>query len=169
MAMRAIGNKPAQSGFTYLFVLMLIALIGMALALAGTFWQTGVQRARETELLFIGEQYRQAIRSYYLLDPAQPRLPPSIDALLEDSRRPGVARHLRRAYRDPFTGDEFVLIRTPGSQGIVGVHSPSDGHPLKTAGFAPEHEAFAKASRYAEWQFVFNPASQAIASPPPTD
>jgi hypothetical protein len=40
-------GKSAQSGFTYLFVLMLIALIGMGLVAAGTFWSTDVKRARE--------------------------------------------------------------------------------------------------------------------------
>ena len=66
-------GKSAQSGFTYLYVLMLIALIGMGLAAAGTLWRTEAPRAHEAELLFVGAQYRQAIRSYYELDPAQPR------------------------------------------------------------------------------------------------
>ena len=98
---------------------MLIALIGMGLAAAGTLWSTDVKRAREVELLFIGDQYRQAIRSYYELEPNQPRLPQSIDDLLEDHRRPTIVRHLRRAYRDPFTGEAFALIRAPNSQGIT--------------------------------------------------
>lgn len=150
-------GKSAQSGFTYLFVLMLIALIGMGLVAAGTLWSTDVKRAREAELLFIGDQYRQAIRSYYELDPNQPRLPQSIDDLLEDHRRPTLVRHLRRAYRDPFTGEAFALIRAPGTQGISGVHSQSSGHPFKVSGFSVENEAFAQAITYADWQFVFAP------------
>lgn len=149
-------GKPTQSGFTYLFVLMLIALIGMGLAAAGTLWRTDAQRARETELLFIGGQYRQAIRSYYALDPAQPRLPQSIDDLLQDNRRPDIVRHLRRAYRDPLTGGEFALIRTPDTQGIVGVMSQATGRPFKIAGFLPENEAFSDAASYADWRFVFS-------------
>lgn len=150
-------GKSAQSGFTYLFVLMLIALIGMGLVAAGTLWSTDVKRAREAELLFIGNQYRQAIRSYYELDPAQPRFPQSIDELLEDHRRPNVVRHLRRAYRDPFTGEAFALIRIPGTQGITGVHSQSTGHPFKIAGFSTENAAFAEAGTYADWLFIFTP------------
>lgn len=150
-------GKSPQSGFTYLFVLMLIALIGMGLAAAGSLWQTDAQRARETELLFNGNQYRQAIRSYYELDPAQPRLPQSIDDLLEDNRRPETVRHLRRAYRDPLDGGDLTLVHAPDAQGIIGVVSQATGRPFKTAGFPLEDEAFSGARSYAEWRFVFIP------------
>ncbi|MDA8260875.1 MAG: type II secretion system protein [Betaproteobacteria bacterium] len=154
-------GKTAQSGFTYLYVLMLIALIGMGLAAAGTLWRTDAQRTREAELLFIGSQYRQAIHSYYALDPAQPRLPQSIDDLLQDNRRPTIVRHLRRAYRDPLTGGELALIRAPDTQGLVGVMSRATGRPFKIAGFLPEDEAFSGAASYADWRFVFSlPATQ---------
>jgi type II secretory pathway pseudopilin PulG len=148
-------GKSAQSGFTYLFVLMVIALIGMGLAAAGTLWHTESQRERETELLFIGDQYRQAIRSYYELDPAQPRLPQSIDNMLEDDRRPNIVRHLRRAYRDPLTGGVFALIRDPDSRGIIGVYSQASGRPFKTSGFPPADEAFSGATSYAQWRFTY--------------
>ena len=138
-------------------MLMAIALIGVGLAAAGTLWRTESQRARETELLFIGDQYRQAIRSYYTLDPAVPRYPASINELLEDRRRTAIVRHLRRAWRDPMTGRELVLIQTPEGQGIVGVHSASTDAPFKTAGFALADEAFEKKQSYAEWQFVYTP------------
>lgn len=154
------SGKHRQKGFSYLFVLMLIALIGMGLAAAGTVWRTDTQRTREAELLFVGEQYRQAIRSYYELDPAQPRLPQSIDDLLEDPRRPTIVRHLRRAYPDPFTGREFALIRAPDTQGIIGVHSQSTAAPFKTAGFSPQNEAFAMAGSHADWHFVFKAAAE---------
>jgi type II secretory pathway pseudopilin PulG len=149
------AGQSTQSGFAYLFVLMLLALIGMGLAAAGTLWSTEVKREREAELLFIGEQYRQAISSYYEREPGQPRLPQSIDDLLEDRRGIETAHHLRRAYRDPFTGKEFELIRSPDAQGISGVHSPSNGRPLKVSGFSAENGAFAEAATYAGWQFVF--------------
>ncbi len=157
-------GRPAQSGFTYLFVLMLVALVGMGLAAAGTLWGTESRRAREADLLFVGEQYRQAIRSYYELDPAQPRLPQSIDDLLEDNRRAEVVRHLRRAWLDPMTGSELMLIMAPDGQGIVGVYSRATERPFKTAGFTPANEAFSGAASYADWRFVFIPP--ATASPP---
>lgn len=155
--MNATRNGTAQSGFTYLYVLMLIALIGMGLATAGTLWRTDAQRAREAELLFIGNQYRQAIKSYYELDPAQPRLPQSIDNLLEDNRRPNIVRHLRRAYRDPLTGGELALIHTADSRDIVGVVSQATARPFKTTGFLPENAAFFGTASYADWRFFFSP------------
>ncbi|MDP2031420.1 MAG: type II secretion system protein [Thiobacillus sp.] len=150
-----LTGKSAQTGFSYLFVLMLIALIGFGLALAGTLWSTDAQRAREADLLFIGEQYRQAIRSYYELDSAQPRLPQSIDELLEDNRRPNIVRHLRRGYRDPLTRGEFEAIRAPDTNGILGVYSRSTGKPFKQTGFFPEQQTFSKADSYSEWRFEF--------------
>ena len=150
-------GRPAQFGFSYLFVLLAITLVGIGLAAAGTLWRTESQRAREAELLFIGDQYRQAIRSYYTLEPAVPRLPASVDELLEDRRRTAIVRHLRRAWRDPITGDAFVLIQEPDGQGIVGVHSASTAAPFKIAGFALADEAFRGAQSYAEWRFVFKP------------
>ena len=169
-------GKSAQAGFTYLFVLMAITLIGIGLAAAGTLWRTESQRAREAELLFIGDQYRQAIRSYYMLEPALPRLPASIDELLEDRRRTGIVRHLRRAWRDPMTGGEFVLIHTPDGLGIMGVHSASTDAPFKTASFELADEAFTEMRSYTEWRFVFTPpalaatpqlpASSASSTPP---
>ena len=41
------SGKASQRGFAYLFVLMLIATIGLGLAAAGSLWQTDAQRARD--------------------------------------------------------------------------------------------------------------------------
>jgi len=161
-------GKSAQSGFTYLFVLMSIGLIGMGLAAAGTLWKTEAQRERETELLFVGDQYRQAIRSFYERRPGQqpPRLPQSVDELLEDRRDITLVRHLRRAWRDPFTGKPFELIESPDSKGITGVHSQSTRRPFKMAGFSEKDAAFADAKTIADWHFVFIPAA-AVVPPAP--
>jgi type II secretory pathway pseudopilin PulG len=146
-----------QSGFTYLFVLILIALIGLGLGAAGTFWRTDAQRAREADLLFIGNQYRQAIQSYYELDANAPRLPRSIDDLLEDNRRPEPARHLRRAWRDPVTGEAFEPVLAADGVGLSGVASRSTAKPFKQSGFDKRDEAFTRTASYADWQFVYTP------------
>jgi type II secretory pathway pseudopilin PulG len=170
-----------QSGFTYLFVLILIALIGLGLGAAGTLWRTDAQRAREADLLFIGNQYRQAIQSFYELNANAPRLPRSIDELLEDKRQPESSqpvpvRHLRRAWRDPITGDEFVAILAPDGTGLSGVASRSTAAPFKQSGFDPRDAAFNGTASYAEWHFVFTPATQPspaspqpVAATPPTN
>lgn len=148
-----------QRGFTYLFVLMLIGLVGLGLAAAGTVWKTNAQREREAELLFIGMQYRQAIKSYYELEPGQPRLPQSLNDLLEDNRRPEPVRHLRKRWRDPF-GGELQTIHAPDGSGIVGVHSASAQAPYKRSGFPPEYESFVAAKSLADWRFEFQPPAQ---------
>ena len=157
-------GKSRQRGFTYLFVLMLIGLVGLGLAAAGTLWRTEAQREREAELLFIGAQYRQAIKSYYELDPNQPRLPQSIDDLLEDHRRAEPVRHLRRAWRDPF-GGEWQWIPSQDKHGIVGLHSTSTLAPFRTSGFSPPFEGFSTAGSYADWRFVFDAPVQATGTP----
>jgi type II secretory pathway pseudopilin PulG len=158
-------GRLAQRGFSYLFVLMLVAIVGIGLAAAGTLWHTESQRAREAELLFVGNQYRLAIRSYYEFDQSQPRLPQGIDDLLEDRRGAGVVRHLRRAYSDPLTGAPMALIRMPDTQGIVGVHSRATGRPFKTSGFSCEDESLTGADRYTDWRFEYRPPT---AHPPTT-
>ncbi|AAZ97395.1 conserved hypothetical protein [Thiobacillus denitrificans ATCC 25259] len=149
-------GERGQRGFTYLYVLLMIALVSLGLAAAGTVWRTEARRANEAELLFVGAQYRQAIESYYTLDPGLPRLPQSVADLLEDRRRPEPVRHLRRAYRDPITGREMQSIVAEG-EGIVGMMSAAPGRPLKQAGFPPEEQDFSDAESYAEWRFVFVP------------
>lgn len=149
------SGRARQQGFTYLLVLLMVALIGLGLGGAGTLWHTEVRRANEIELLFVGAQYRQAIESYYALDPALPQLPKSVADLLEDRRRSQPVRHLRRAYRDPLTGGDLLLISAGPNEGILGVMSGAPGRPLKRAGFRPEEQAFAGAESYAAWRFVF--------------
>ena len=158
--------KRMSRGFTLVELMVVMAIV--ALARHFILWHIDAQRAREAELLFIGDQYRQAIRSYYELDPAQPHLPQSLDDLLEDNRRPGIVRHLRRAWRDPLTGRPFALIREPDTQGITGVYSPASGQPLRKAGFSVRDEAFVETASYAGWRFVYlPPARPAPAASPP--
>ena len=151
------SGRRGQRGFTYLLVLLMVALIGLGLGTAGTLWRTEARRANEAELLFIGAQYRQAIQSYYTLDPALPRLPKSVADLLEDRRRPQPVRHLRRAYRDPLTGGDLLLIPAGPDDGIIGVMSRAPGRPLKRAGFQRDEQSFTDAETYAGWRFVFVP------------
>ena len=45
--------RRGQSGFGYLLVLLLIALLGIGLGAAGTLWSTESQRVKESDLLYI--------------------------------------------------------------------------------------------------------------------
>jgi type II secretory pathway pseudopilin PulG len=147
-----------QGGFTYAALLLAVAVIGIGLATAGQSWSTAAQREREAELLFIGGEFRDAIRAYYFASPGAQRYPRRLDELLEDERFPSVRRHLRRVYRDPMTGKrDWVLIEAPGG-GIMGVHSRSRGGALKTANFSDANRDLEGKASYADWKFVFQPA-----------
>jgi len=157
---RPVFTSRGDRGFTYLGILIAMALFGVALAATGEVWRTAAQREREQELLFVGNQYRQAFMYYYAGTPAgKPRFPRALEDLVEDNRLPVARRHLRRVYPDPMSGKaEWGLIDAPGG-GIAGVYSRSEAKPLKTGNFAPPDVRFEGAERYSEWKFVFEPRS----------
>ena len=94
-----VCSRSPQRGFTYLGMMLLIFVIGIGFAKAGIVWQTDVQREREKELLFIGEQYAMAIGSYYESTPSGlKQYPASLEDLLRSF--PVVRRHLRKLYLD---------------------------------------------------------------------
>lgn len=148
------SGKAAEAGFTYLGVLLLIAVSGMALGAAGQLWSSQVLREREQELLWVGSQYAQALRSYYRASPGLAQYPQALDELLEDSRFPNLKRHIRRLYPDPITGsDDWGLVRSIDGR-ITGVYSRSQGVPRKQSGFAAQWADFEGLGHYADWQFV---------------
>ena len=54
-----------NAGFTYLWILFLVALMGIGLTVAAEITATAAQRDKEKALLAIGRQFRTAISSYY--------------------------------------------------------------------------------------------------------
>jgi type II secretory pathway pseudopilin PulG len=120
-------GKSSARGFTYLGLLLAVAVIGIGLAVVSEVWATTAHRQRMAELEWVGNQYVQAIGSYYESSPGgTKRFPVSIDDLLEDKRVPFVKRHLRQAYANPMTGkQDWGWIAAPGG-GIRGlrIHAP---------------------------------------------
>jgi type II secretory pathway pseudopilin PulG len=153
-------------GMVLLAVMLFLALASLAAALAAEVWATTLRRERETELLFVGDQYRRAIESYWRATPGRVKtLPLSLDVLLTDDRFPTPVHHLRRLYADPMTGEELVLLRQGGA--IAGVQSGSKDAPLKTANFPVRYQQFEAAQSYEQWQFVFTPPRGAPRAAPP--
>lgn len=151
-------NIPSrEQGFALLFALLMIAILAVGVTGAALVWSTEAKEQRETQLLFVGDQYRDAIRGYYFAIPGHPAYPQQIRDLLSDSRFPQAVRHLRQPYPDPMTGEPMQIIRDPVSRGIMGVYSKAPGAPLKIGRFAPVDESFTGATSYSEWQFVFAP------------
>jgi type II secretory pathway pseudopilin PulG len=153
--------RRSQQGFTYLMVLVCVVVIGLSLAGAATVWTTAARRDREQELLWVGSQFRLAVKRYYEAGPGGVKMyPRSLDDLLEDRRWPEPRRHLRRMYADPITGlVDWQPVLTPDGQ-ILGVNSPATGEPLKHAGFDDAYRSFAEAKSYADWRFVYLPQIQ---------
>jgi type II secretory pathway pseudopilin PulG len=144
----------SQQGFTLLGLLFLVTLLGLLLAAAGTTWHAAMQREKEAQLLFIGDQYRRALASYYRMSPGdENRYPKKLEELLLDPRHPNTVRHLRRLWTDPVGGGDWVLLRDEAG-GIKGLHSPSAATPLKTSGFPKDYAAFEGAGHYMDWVFA---------------
>lgn len=148
----------ACAGFTYLIVLFLVAIVGAGLVAVAQVWHTQVQREKELQLLFVGNQFRQAIGGYYERAPGGVRqFPKTLEDLLKDPRFPNVQRHLRQVYLDPMTDKKtWGLVRAPDG-GIIGVHSLSGESPIKVAGFSALNAAFAEATSYKGWVFAYVP------------
>lgn len=148
-----------QAGFTYIGLLMVVAIAGIGMAGVGTVWHQDAQREREKELLFIGQAYRNAIGSYYENSPSTAKqFPQTLQDLILDRRFPTVKRHIRQLYVDPFARDkDWNLVLQQGK--ITGIYSNSLLKPIKKAGHPPEFEAFGAAEKYEEWRFVYAPGS----------
>jgi len=150
---RPIAYRLRQAGFTYLGLLMAIVVMGLFLSVAARVWSTTEQRERETQLLFIGHAYRSAIGSYVA---HMGHYPLALEDLLGTPDSAVPQRFLRQLYPDPITGNtDWSLIRSPGGDGIMGVASSSAAVPIKHANFDPSDSAFADATSYGGWQFVY--------------
>lgn len=170
----------SEKGFVFLWALFAAALAGIMLAGTGQVWQITSQREKEKELLFVGDQFRQAVMSYYN-DPSggAKQYPESLEQLLEDKRGVTTKRHLRKIFIDPMTNTvDWGLVEEPaseqessssfgsaGKKGIIGVYSLSKGMPLKVDNFKDHNADFSDAVTYQDWKFVF---SQEVAGAPST-
>lgn len=156
---RSDFSRFGSCGFTYIGLLIAIAIIGGASATALSAGATLQRRLAEEELLFVGAQFRQAFRSYYESAVSLPRYPATLEALLQDPRPQVAKRHLRKVFHDPLTGKaEWGLIPAPGG-GIMGVHSLAEGKPIKQANFDPAFALFEAKGSYLEWSFAWSPTS----------
>ncbi len=140
-------------------VLILVAVMSVALLGTGRYWSMIVKREREAELLYRGDQIREAIGSYYNNPPGgqNKTYPRQFSDLLKDPRYPNLKRHLRKWYRDPMTQEGDWVYVLDASKRIKGVHSASQGEPLKTGNFRKEDKGFETAKTYADWTFIYVP------------
>ena len=124
----------AENGFVYLWALFAVVLAGIVMAGAGQVWQVKAQREKEAQLLYVGEEFRKAIMSYYNTGTRQ--FPETLEELLQDKRSPNIKRHLRKIYLDPVTNTaEWGLIEesSPGSNATPNTSAPSGNNPSPNA------------------------------------
>ncbi len=170
-------KAPGQMrGFTFLGLMMIIAIMGVALLAVGEVWHSAQKREKEQALLFVGDQFRLAISLYYAHTPVaskQQPYPMNLEDLLKDPRYPSTERYLRKIYLDPISGSpEWGLARKPNG-GIFGVYSLSEETPIKQGNFRLSDKEFAGKKKYAEWIFMHVPPPGSInpdgtISPSPT-
>lgn len=159
------GKSSRERGFTYFGLLAIILIMGVVLASAGEVWHVAIKREKEQELLFVGNQFRQAIKLYYENTPPQAqRYPAKLEDLLEDPRYPSTQRYLRKIYADPVNGStQWGVVKGPAGE-ILGVHSLSTAEPVKKTGFSSVDKNFENKTKYADWVFMYAPG-QYPASP----
>lgn len=155
----------SQRGFTLLFALAAAFLL--ALATQGVMWVASqqAQREREAELLRIGQAMIQAIGRFYEGTPGSvKRWPRTLDELTDDRRMVTQARYLREIYADPMTRSrEWGLIESPDG-GIAGVYSQSIETPIRSGSVELSDLNLPAATRYADWRFVYKPATSAVST-----
>jgi type II secretory pathway pseudopilin PulG len=151
-------NRAKQRGFSYLFLLIIVAVLGIAAANAVSLGVNASRRDAEFELLAIGAEFENALRSYRAAGVAGTRAGPrDLEDLLLDRRIAITRRHLRKIYADPLTGrQEWGVVRQPDGL-IVGVYTMAPGIPIKRAGFDAHRASFENAERYAQWVFSAAP------------
>lgn len=104
----AVGKQGGrQSGFALAALLVVVAILSVVLLVTLPTWTHYVQREKEAELVFRGEQYARAIGLYQRKYAGSP--PPSLDILVEQ-------KFLRKKYKDPITGEDFVPVYSSALQ-----------------------------------------------------
>lgn len=100
MILRGQGRS-GEFGYAMAALLVGMSVMAVMLSVAMPLWKTLIQREREAELIFRGQQYARAIglfqRKY------ANAYPPNLDILLNE-------RFLRKKYLDPILNEEFQLL-----------------------------------------------------------
>jgi type II secretory pathway pseudopilin PulG len=108
------GNSNLEAGYAMAALLVGIAIMTVMMTVAMPAWRQMVQREKEEELVFRGEQIAHSIGMFQKKFASA--YPPSIDVLVEQ-------KFLRKKYKDPVTNEDFVPLTqaqqqstTPGGQ-----------------------------------------------------
>jgi type II secretory pathway pseudopilin PulG len=157
-------------GFTYVGLIVLVAIIGLVAASTLKMGALLQRRAVEQDLLDIGAAFTEALNSYAdSSGPEQARSPTSLEQLLRDPRFPFPKRHLRQLYADPVTGvAAWGIVRGIDQRSIIAVYSLSNAKPIKLGNFAPGSEQFENKAHLSDWKFTASGGRVIPAAPLPS-
>ena len=149
----AQATRSRERGFAMAGLLVAIALVSLALSVAMPTWRTMVQREKEEELIWRGQQYDRAIQLYRKKNAAPGA--PSVDKLVE-------GRFLRKKYKDPITNGDFEVVGVSQAGSAPGVQQPQRGFGQLVGGVRSKSKARSLRvlngrTVYSEWQFTYVP------------
>jgi type II secretory pathway pseudopilin PulG len=149
----AQATASSDRGFAMAGLLVGIALLSLGLSVAMPTWRTLVQREKEEELIWRGQQYDRALQLYRKKNAAPGA--PSVERLVE-------GRFLRKPYKDPITGGDFEIVGVSQAGNAPGVQQPARGFGQLVGGVRSKSKA--KSFRvlngrtvYSDWQFTYVP------------
>lgn len=155
----ALRMTRSEAGFTYIVALVMVVIMGIMLGAIGQSVKVIMQREREKELIFRGLQYRDALELWSKKNPNNLLKAETIknleDKLVAGGDKLGKEFYLRKIYKDPITGSDFVLVKDKVTQEIQGVKSTSSEEPFKQGDFPEVIKSFEGKKKYSEWEFVF--------------
>jgi len=154
-------GRSSNDGFAYLTLLVVLAVMAIVISGASVNLSHQAQREREEQLLFVGEQFYNAIESYYAVSQDQTkRYPTDLKQLLIDNRGIKPKHHLRKIFQDPITKTfDWGLVLNTQKQ-IIGVYSLSNEYVLKTK--LPDFvvQKSTKAATYQDIKFIYTSKSK---------
>lgn len=122
----ASSSSTGSAGFAMAALLVAIGVLSVVMLVALPTWRQQAQREKEAELIFRGEQYARAIALYQRK--VAGAFPPNLDVLVEQ-------KFLRKKYKDPITGEDFVPVYASALQaGQQGTGDPSQPGALAPLG-----------------------------------
>ena len=109
--MKLAGQARSERGYAMAVLLVSMSIMAVMMMVAMPVWKQMVQREKEEELIFRGQQYVHAIALFQRK--TANAYPPNIDLLVRE-------RYLRKKYKDPITNDDFLPLPVGAAPGGVG-------------------------------------------------
>lgn len=115
-----LEGQDSQRGYAMAALLVSVGVMMLLMSVAMPVWRHEMQREKEAELVFRGEQYARAVNLYQRkMGPGN--FPPNVDILVQQ-------KFLRKKYKDPITNGDFQLIAVgAGVPTVPGQQQPPGG------------------------------------------